>query len=81
MVIIDVVVVRVMDGWMDTVDGWMDDLDYEQTHGYGTFLPDLAWPGRACLVCWPATAEREKERQRGRNLCSKSNLRFRSSSL
>ena len=51
-------------GWMDTVDGWMDDLDYEQTHGYGTFLPDLAWPGRACLVCWPATAEREKERQR-----------------
>lgn len=29
-------------GWMDTVDGWMDDLDYERTHGYGTFLHDLA---------------------------------------
>ena len=26
MVIIDVVVVRVMDGWMDTVDGWMGEV-------------------------------------------------------
>jgi len=51
-------------GWMDTrtVDGWMIWITNGLT-GYGTFLPDLAWTGRACLVCWPATAEESETLQ------------------